>query len=322
MESLHNAWGPDRLGPEFQALTLDVGPDPDGEGQAQATLVAYKRDTPGFAQRPALLWVHGMTDYFFNVPAAEHFHALGYAFYAVDLRKCGRSRLPGQRWHYASDLGYYYTDLDAALEAIPTPTAVPMGHSTGGLICALWLADRRPARVAGLILNGPWLEMMSVPPLVVRALSPIINVVGAVAPKIPFPGGNLTAFGDSLHSSRHGVWDYDLELKPLGGHRKYVGWLRTILAGFARVRRGIEVGVPFLTICSTQSILGQPYSEASHYADIVVDAQQTIRRAPNLGARGTLRPVRGARHEAFASREPALGHVFDSCDAWLRDLYS
>ncbi|WP_293768333.1 alpha/beta hydrolase [uncultured Corynebacterium sp.] len=310
----------DTLGPGFTVSYLDLGTDPDGEGSIRASLVSYNSDAPGFAERPALLWVHGMTDYFFSDHVARHYDELGYAFYALDLRKCGRSRTEGQTWHYVSDLTYYYEDLNAALDAIPNESVIPIAHSTAGLICSLWLSDTRPAKVTGLILNGPWLDMMSVPKPTFRALAPVIDSIGKRFPMLAIPGGNLTAFGDSMHVSKYGEWNYDLTLKPLGGHTKYIGWLRAVLAGFKRLHSGyIDVHVPYLTLCSTRSILGKPYSEEINYVDAVVDVQQTIRWAPTLGTDCTLRPISGARHEAFASRQPIRDEVFAITDKWLSE---
>ncbi|KQB85351.1 hypothetical protein [Corynebacterium oculi] len=70
-EELH--WDKDILGAGFSAATLSFGRDPDGEGEAVATLV--RADAPvataasaSAAQagpgKPAVLWIHGMTDYF------------------------------------------------------------------------------------------------------------------------------------------------------------------------------------------------------------------------------------------------------------------
>ena len=318
MKSTQLTWMPDILGPGFSSVHLDLGPDPDGEGTAFATLVAYGVDEPGFAQRPALLWIHGMTDYFFSAHVARHYHELGYAFYAVDLRKCGRSRQEGQTWHYVSDLRYYFADLNFALEMLPNQQVIPIAHSTGGLIAALWLDAHRPEKVSGLILNGPWLDMMSVPRPIYRALVPIINVVGKRWPKLPFPSSGNTAYGESIHRDHHGEWDFDTTLKPLGGFPKYMGWLRAIVNGFAHLHSGtVNVGVPYLTVCSTRSKLGTCYSDALNYVDAIVDVNQTIKWAPTLGDECTLRPVSGARHEAFSSVEPVRNRVFAITDAWL-----
>ena len=32
-------WGPDKLGPDYEAATIDLGVDPDGEGNVATTLV-------------------------------------------------------------------------------------------------------------------------------------------------------------------------------------------------------------------------------------------------------------------------------------------
>lgn len=318
MDTSSLSWEPDRLGDGFECTTLQLGPDPDGEGDAVATLVAYNRDTPGFTDRPALLWVHGMTDYFYNTPAARHFHDAGYAFYALDLRKCGRSRRDGHTWHYITDLETYFTDLNAALSAIPNASVTPIAHSTGGLICALWVGAQHPPKVTGLIFNGPWFGMMGVPAPVYRAVAPVLDGIGKRWPRIPFPGGGLAAFGDSMHASRFGEWDYDLEWKPLSGHKKYTGWLAAIIRGFRTLHSGtLDLHIPFLTLCSTRSILGASYHPEVALADAVVDVTHTMRWAPTLGSQCTLRPIHGAGHDAFASRQPARDEVYKVVDEWL-----
>ena len=207
------SWGPDILGPDFQSATLNLGPDPDGEGDVVTTLVRYApgsaagstdsgpadSSSPSATSRPALVWLHGMTDYFFHTHVAQHFAAQGYDFYAVDLRKCGRSHRPGQAWHYVSDLSLYNVDLSAALDAITNDEVIVIAHSTGGLIAPLWMDflrrhdAERFSRLKGLILNSPWLDMMGVPGWAVSALKPAIYSTAKIAPKIALPGGNLTA---------------------------------------------------------------------------------------------------------------------------------
>ena len=50
--------------PGYWQQTLDLGPDPDGEGDLVATLV--RRGEPDHVGDHAVLLVHGFTDYFFN----------------------------------------------------------------------------------------------------------------------------------------------------------------------------------------------------------------------------------------------------------------
>ena len=65
-----------------------------------------------------MLHVHGFCDYFFQTATAEFFAALGYDFYALDLRKYGRSLLPHQTPNFCLDLAEYYAELDAAIALI------------------------------------------------------------------------------------------------------------------------------------------------------------------------------------------------------------
>ncbi|ATZ05107.1 alpha/beta hydrolase [Corynebacterium striatum] len=317
-------WTNDILGPGFMAADLPLGADPDGEGDVHATLIRYNPDNEDLSDRVAMIWVHGMTDYFFHKHVAEHFHNKGYAFYGIDLRKCGRSHEPHQKWHYISDMHFYEKDLNAALDALPQRKVIMVAHSTAGIIVPLWLdALRRtdPARherIAALVLNSPWLDMMGIPPLAFKAAKPLFYFFGKVTPHIALHGGNLTAFGDSIHASRYGEWDYNLEKKPLGGHKKYIGWARAVFKGFDIIHSGrVDVGVPILTLTSTKSMFSAPYSEELNYADAVIDVKQSQKWAKELGSHYTLRPLKGARHDVFLSREPIRNEAFRAVDEWL-----
>ena len=154
--------------PGYWQQTLGLGPDPDGEGDLVATLV--RRGEPDPTATHAVLLVHGFTDYFFNTEQADHFAARGFAFYALDLHKCGRSWREGQTPHFTTDLARYDTELERALDAHRAtsrrrPTVLIYGHSAGGLIVALWLdrlrrrGDTARRRITGLVLNSPWLDL-------------------------------------------------------------------------------------------------------------------------------------------------------------------
>ena len=313
-------WHPDFLGEDYQALTLPLGKDPDGAGQIQATLVRYKPEDANTEGRPALLWVHGMTDYFFQSHVAEYFHNQGYAFYAIDLRKCGRARQDGEPWHYVTDLEYYFTDLDAALETITEhhPSMTPIAHSTAGIIVPMWLNQLNSDKVPALILDSPWLDLMGFSQRQLRVIRPIINVAGKLLPRVKFPGGGLAAFGESIHADFYGEWNYDLAIKPLGGHRKYLGWLRAVLNSQHLIHTDqIDVGVPTLVLTSGRSHLGKPYSPATDTADAVIDVQQTQRWAPHLAKDVDIHTILGARHDVFLSLKPARDEAFAVTSAYL-----
>ena len=108
-------WVPDVL-PGYWQRTIPLGSDPAGEGDIVATLI--RRGEPTGADDHAVLAVHGYTDYFFNTALADHFADRGFAFYALDLQKCGRSRRDGQTPHFITDLAHYDAELELALSAI------------------------------------------------------------------------------------------------------------------------------------------------------------------------------------------------------------
>lgn len=74
---------------QFQEQTLSL-PD-DYEGKVVATLISAMCEMPS---AKAILYVHGYVDYFFQTHMAERFVREGWNFYALDLRKYGRSLLP------------------------------------------------------------------------------------------------------------------------------------------------------------------------------------------------------------------------------------
>ncbi len=105
--------GPDILGPPYTAETLTL-PD-DDEGSVVATLV--HRPAAETTDR-AVLHVHGFADYFFQTAYAEWWTERGYDFYALDLRKYGRSILPHQTPNYVADLAHYHPELDLAWDRV------------------------------------------------------------------------------------------------------------------------------------------------------------------------------------------------------------
>ena len=316
-------WTADVLGEGYQQRVIDLGEDPDGEGRIEAVLVR-RNVRPGEQVTGAVLYVHGFSDYFFQTDLADFLAERGLAVYAIDLRKSGRARRPGQTAHYVSDLATYdaelETSLDVIIEECPDVPVVVMAHSTGGLITPLWLDRRRRAGrvapVAGLVLNSPWFDLQGKP--VMRGpVTWLLRVLAKVRPFRPLAAKEITVYGDSLHTSRFGEWDFDLDLKPLTGFPVTVGWLNAVRRGHARLHRGLDVGVPSLVLRSDKTHYSTSYSDATDRADTVLDVRQIARWTGCLGGEIVAVPITDARHDVFLSLERPRSEAYDRLDGWL-----
>ncbi|MFT3899813.1 MAG: alpha/beta hydrolase [Gordonia sp. (in: high G+C Gram-positive bacteria)] len=323
-------WQPDSELAGYLQRVFELGTDPDGESPIAATLV--KAPKAPRSPKGAVLYIHGFTDYFFHEPLADFFIAQGYHFYALDLRKCGRSRRKGQTAHYVSDLSHYDVELGLALDIIAEESGINGSgdrkvivgaHSTGGLIVPLWvdrlrrLDSSRHALIGGLILNSPWLDLQGRAALRSPAVTAAIRGVGMTRKFTVLPQELSPAYGDSIHESRHGEWKYNLDFKPLGGFPVTFGWLRAIRNGHALLQAGLDVAVPSLVLRSDRSYFAKNYSSRTDRADAVLDVTHMARWAGCLGGRLTSVPVPGARHDVFLSLPDVRQRAYAEVEAWL-----
>ena len=312
-----DAFGPDPLGDPYAAATLRLRDAPDGE--AVATLV--RRRAAGPTDR-AVLHVHGFADYFFQVAAADYWTERGYDFYALDLRRYGRSLRPHQAPGYVADLREYDEELDLAWAAVNEEHShvVLSAHSTGGLTVPLWL-ERREHRPRAVVLNSPWLDMHGsafTRQVAMRAIGP----VGRRYPMREIRRNVNGLYARSLHRDHAGEWDFDLRLKPIESFRVYAGWLRAVRIGHLRLARGLRLTAPVLVLTSAAS--GHPTSLTDpvlRSTDVVLDVERIRRRAPLLGTHVTLAMVPGAMHDVTLSSAPVRAVVFEEVDRFL-DAYA
>jgi alpha-beta hydrolase superfamily lysophospholipase len=265
-----------------------------------------------------VLYVHGWNDYFFQTHLADVWHRLGFAFYAVDLRRYGRSLRPGQLFGFVTDLADYAAELDAAAALIRAEhdELVVMGHSTGGLVAALWAADH-PDAVDGVVLNSPWLDLQG--SSLLRGIGgPVIARLGNRRPTTALRLPDVGLYARSLHVSQDGEWDYDLAWKCSPTPPIRVGWLRAILQGHQRVAAGLGIDVPVLVLCSTRSDFGRHWHEGLTAADIVLDVEQIARRAGLLGSCVTIQREDGGLHDLVLSAPAVRAKVFEDLIRWVR----
>jgi alpha-beta hydrolase superfamily lysophospholipase len=319
-------WVPDVL-PGYWQHTLPLGRDPDGEGDIVATLI--RRGDTATADH-AVLAVHGYTDYFFNTALADHFADRGFLFYALDLRKCGRSQRAAQTPHFTSSLAHYDAELNQALTLIREKTRdikiLVYGHSAGGLIVSLWLDRLRResalAGVAGLVLNSPFLDLQGRAILRLGVTSAAIGAISRLRSKGIARGTSAGGYGSSLHRDYHGEFDYNLQWKPLGGFPITFGWLHAVRRGQAKLHRGLDVGVPNLILRSDHTVAESAGPAALQCGDAVLDVSQIARWAGCIGNRSTIIPVVDAKHDVFLSLAQPRQIAYRHLDRWLEDHLS
>lgn len=306
----------DVLGPEYEAIELPLGQD--AEGDVVATLVRRRGAERG---RRAVLYVHGFIDYFFQKHLADFYVERGFDFYALDLRKYGRSLRPHQTPNFVRSLSDYFPEIDEAVRIVREEDGHEVlllnGHSTGGLVACLW-ADRVKGRglVDGVFLNSPFLDINE--PLVMRKLGAgVARMLGRRFPSAKLPAGVSDLYPRSIHRDHDGEWEFDLEWKPLLGFPVRAAWLAAVRRGQLRLHSGLGVDVPVLVMASDRSVRPKPGVVDLTSADAVLNVEHMARWAPRIGRHVTLVRIQGGIHDLVLSAKPAREQVFGELDRWM-----
>lgn len=321
---MNAGWVPDLLGPGFEQRTLPLGRE-DGE-EITATLVRSIPSPParllGALRDIDVLYVHGWSDYFFQVELARFWADRGARFFALDLRRYGRSLREGQRPGDIHSLDDYDADIDAALRVMAegergTRRLVLLGHSTGGLTLTLWAA-RHPDRAAALVLNSPWLELQ-IGPIGRQALTPLINARARIDPLGPQPVVDL---GFYTRAQRE-IGSLPIPVdgwRPERGFPTHPRWLAAVLAGHRRIAEGVDVGCPALVLLSARSTPPIRWTEEMTDTDSVLVVDDIARAATRIGELVTIARIEGALHDVFLSRAGPRAAAYAALDRWPKAL--
>jgi len=270
--------------------------------------------------RGAVLYVHGFVDYFFQDHVAEHFAGRGFDFYAIDLRRYGRSLREGEIPWFTTDLAEYFEELDAAVDCIRADghdCIAVLAHSTGGLIAPLWLNDRPHPEVNALILNSPWLELQE--GWFLRTIGTwVIRGIGRVCPEWIVPQTLGSVNSESVHKDIHGEWEFNTIWKPLTPQPVRFGFLAAVRRGQARLHKGLNVRCPVFVMHSDESRLGlKVWSPVAMRADTVLNVEQIEQWAGAIAPDVTTATIPGGMHDLFLSAEPVRKRAFAEMDSWL-----
>ncbi|WOP20153.1 alpha/beta hydrolase [Raineyella sp. LH-20] len=287
-----------------------------GESDTPIGGVLVRRDPPG-DERPAVLYLHGWNDYFFQTHLADFWAGLGYAFYALDLRRYGRALQPGQYFGYITDLGDYAREIDGAVATIRSAghdRIVLMGHSTGGLTGALY-ADSHPGVFEAVVLNSPWLELSG--NAVLRQLvTGLVTGAARMAPTTVLPMTDQGFYRRTILASEGGEWDFDTAWKRSPAPIR-LGWGRAIVRGHEQVAAGLDIAAPVIVLCSDHSATGLTWTDEMERADTVLDADGIARRAPYLGRHVTVVRIHDGLHDLTLSPAPVRAAFFRALGTWV-----
>ncbi|CAF3053318.1 unnamed protein product [Rotaria sp. Silwood2] len=235
----------------FKLKSDDIGPN-------KATLLHARTTNNNSNLYKAILYLHGYIDYYFHDHVCIRFLEQGYDFYALDMRKCGRSIISpehDQYKHYCNDLHEYDEEITLAIEHIikesktKTRKILFFGHSTGGLIAAQYACSgSRHADIDAIILNSPYLATIESTPIELG----LMRVLMKVRKSQDVDGG---WYGKSLYVSERGEWNFDLNKKPIDKVRLHGAFFSAVhRVQKDLMKRRITIKCPVLFMCSNRSM--------------------------------------------------------------------
>lgn len=289
----------------------------DYEGEAVSILIRHLASTLSVK---AILYIHGFNDYFFQSELAYKFNENGFNFYALDLRKYGRAYLPHQKMNDIRNLKDYYEEISKALSIIYSEgnrEIILSGHSTGGLILTLF-AKNFSNKIAfnGLILNSPFFEFNK--SRLSKMLIPVAAFVGGIFPKLKIPGGFTKEYGENLHSSYSGEWDYNLEWKPNIPPKVNLGWVRAIYKAQKELKKGFSIQQPVLVLHSTKSVTDNENKNQMQSMDAILNVKDIERIARKIEGDVEIISISGGLHDLVLSKKTVRNDVYTNIFNWIQ----
>jgi len=310
-----SGWQQDVLGDGYMFRYV-CQPD-DCSGKVRSTIVRKMSDC---SEGCGVLYIHGYNDYFFQKEMGDRFVDSCISFYAVDLRKYGRSILPGQKKFQARDLHEYFADIDSALaqmHADGIKDIVLMGHSTGGLISSLYMHEHQRSGIKGLVLNSPFLEW-NLNGFTRKIGVPVVSALSRLFPGMAISQGHNTGYAESLLKEHHGEWSYNTDWKLFNSQKVEASWIRAITAAQKELKKGGDINVPVLLMHSSGSVSGKHWTSEYQHNDAVLNVDDISSIGRMLGDDVTEVTVIGGLHDLMLSMPDVREQAYNDVFSWLR----
>lgn len=319
------SWHSDILGDGYEMRYVDQGTD--YLGHVRSTIIKLP-DKCGCNSSRGILYVHGFNDYFLQRNMGEIFTDSCWRFFAVDLRRYGRSLEDGQRMFETRSMHEYFADIDSAVAVMKqegVKEIVILAHSTGGLTTSLYMNYRHYPEIKGLILNSPFLDWNQ-SKFQEKILIPIVSFIGNWWHSLTaLPGSNpIYKQPDTLKGE--GEWDIIRNWKPREWPTLDAGWIHAINSaqhelrpgGKANGGKGSDITVPVLLMLSNESYRNGMRESLRDSSDEVLDVKDIAKYGRDLGPDVTEVIIPFGSHDLVRSipsaRDSAYRAIFNFLD--------
>lgn len=309
-------WHADIL-PGYEARYVNQGKAFDGP--CKSTIIRLLNPK---GSRRAFLYVHGFNDYFFQAEMGKRFVDSGFNFYAVDLRRYGRSKEPWQYPFNVRDCKEYFNDIDSALAQIRRDgnTDITLGgHSTGGLTVSFMGAMKgKDIGVDRIVTDSPFLEW-NFSPFMRNIAAPTIGFLGRIFPNAKQKQGHCDGYAYSLLKEYYGEWTYNTDWKMVYSPPVTWSWVNAINSAQGKtMKKASDIAVPILVMHSSRKINGCNYTPEFQTGDAVLDPFMIQARGEKLGHVRQVCTIDSGLHDLILSKREARDAAYDTIFSFIR----
>ncbi|MCH5213873.1 MAG: alpha/beta hydrolase [Muribaculaceae bacterium] len=318
-EQKDTAWQPDIL-EGYECRFVNQGEAFDGP--CRSTII---RKRCNLKSRRGFLYVHGFNDYFFQSEMGDRFVDSGYHFYAVDLRRYGRSRLPWQYPFNVRNQNEYFADIDSALTQMRRDGIEDItlgGHSTGGLTVTLYAAEKgSEIGVDRVVTDSPFLAW-NFSPFMRKVAIPTVSFFGGLFKNSKIKQSKCDGYAYSLLKEYDGYWTYNTNWKMIYSPPVTMSWIRAITKAQKRIKKRREnICVPLLVMHSSRKIDGCNFTPEFMTGDAVLDPFAIQQIGVTLGRdkdRTVVCAIDSGLHDLILSRPRPREAAYDTIFKFIR----
>lgn len=305
---------------DFNYQTLEL--KDDYEGKAVATLIHSNKNSSG---RIPILYIHGFSDYFYHPHLANWANKNEMNFYALELRKYGRSILPHQHPNYCKNLKEYFEEISMAISIIIKECdqkIILMGHSNGGLISSLYAnIGEKKELIQQLILNAPFLSLNE--PWITKNIAiPIVGFISKIFPFLRIPDIVTSLYPKSIDIKHYGEWEINYDWKPINGFPGYFLWMLAVRNAQKYLEKKSNINIPVLILHSSNSMKPRKWNPAILESDIILNIDDIKRIGLKLGNRIDIIEIDKAMHDVFLSKKEVRDSAFGELINWINSIKS